>query len=201
MKNIILAIILTTLISCDNNSNESVATSSRKVKYENIDSFSHQIYTYIMKDSANALNAHLPSQNELESIFGGAIHEAIANGLIDSQEAKRDGMLDTNPNASIELKKLFNENYRKFKHYSKGENFSGKEFRLIYTDFKHTRNGNIESLDITYILRKGNQKKNIEIVVRGCIKSKESWLLGEKIDFPSGRVRENQGGMYFYPNY
>ncbi len=98
-------------------------------------------------------------------------------------------------------KKLFNENYRKFKHYSKGENFSGKEFRLIYTDFKHTRNGNIESLDITYILRKGNQKKNIEIVVRGCIKSKESWLLGEKIDFPSGRVRENQGGMYFYPNY
>ncbi len=50
MKNIILAIILTTLISCDNNSNESVATSSRKVKYENIDSFSHQIYTYhIMK--------------------------------------------------------------------------------------------------------------------------------------------------------
>lgn len=194
-------------MSCGKNESDNENSSSGNAKFENIDSFSNQIFVYIINDNLQGLQSLLPTQSEFESILGDAIKEALSNGSIDSQQARRSGSLDINgklninPNASKEFENLFNKNYKNFKRYSKGLNFGSKDYKLLYTNYVHNRDRNVETLDITYILRNGVYKKDIEIKVRGCMKSKDSWLIGERIDYPDGRVREYESSSQFYFEY
>jgi hypothetical protein len=162
--------------SCQKNTeeNSNVEKFDRKTgRFETMDEFSGRVFQLIAKDDYKGISDLMPDLSEYQKL----LDNSSLSAEVKEREAKQ---LEERLKNNIESLK---QSYLSFKEQVDRSGIDWTQSTLDFTDFKHTKENNIEKADLTINFKfKG---VNYKINITNCYKLKDTWLMGSRISFSS----------------
>jgi hypothetical protein len=143
----------------------------KTAEYETMEDFSKAVFTLITRDQYPQLAELVPELSEYQQIVNNS------SWAMEKKEQKSKELESIARNKIESLKRT----YTRFKEETEKAGIDWSKAAFDHIDFEHSKKDNIEKADISINFKyKG---VNYRIELKECYKFKDTWLLGEQINF------------------